>query len=175
VTVAADIPARVRDCAYKAATILEDGQAVTPDTVLARRTAADIALSALFGALKAAFITSVDREDLWRLCDAGERVLRAAEELHLSLRCCSRTVSVPICAVCKSLADACRACAESVGGTVDAKTLSRVRRAEHLCQTMRYERYADGAVRTVCDSGAAVIDACDHLLYTLRYTVLKNT
>ena len=48
-----------------------------------RRKIGRIALRGLYDALRQAFLTPIDREDLWRLCLLSERVLFAAEEMIL--------------------------------------------------------------------------------------------
>lgn len=170
-TIAADVFTRVQDCAEKAAKILENGQAITPQTVYTRRCAADIAKAAIFDALQAAFITPVDREDLWRLCEAGERLLCAAERFWLEMGCQNRTPSSPIDTMCHALARACRVC----GTAADPSSAKAVRYAQQVCYTVREQRYTDTAVRDLCDRGCCVAEACEHLLYVRRYTTLKNT
>ena len=70
-------------CVAQAVSLLKDLQHAHPPTELdirRRRRAGSIALRGLYDTLRQAFLTPIDREDLWQLCLLSERVLFAAEE-----------------------------------------------------------------------------------------------
>ena len=73
-------------CLAQATAIINDlKQGCSPNIndIRCQRRKDRIALKTLYDALRRTFITHIDREDLWLLCTASQRVLLAAEDLTL--------------------------------------------------------------------------------------------
>ncbi|MBQ9963957.1 MAG: hypothetical protein IJP14_02425 [Clostridia bacterium] len=179
--IAEDIYERCKRCLRDAAALtksLQDGKAVTPADVSARRAAADIAADTVFCLLRQAFITPIDREDLWALRDSCEAVLRAAEDTALVLYCAGRGVP-PCCA--PVLEQAARACAvplklwERFPHIASGNALSPLREAERVCYETKRAVFADATARRVCEAAVKTVAACERAVGQLQYRALKNT
>lgn len=179
--IAEDIYKRCRVCTDKAATVLNDmieNKALEPAAVRARRTAADIAGDTAYALLCRAFITPIDREDLWLLRETAERVWCSAEDTAILLYHCGRKLP---CA-CKPVIRAATACCTAAGQVAEvfpnpdttAHQMRLLREAEHTCHTTMRDCFADITVRRICESAYRVIAACERLIAVLRYTAMKN-
>ena len=156
---------------------LGKGGALSPTAVHARRLAADIAADAACAALGRAFITPLDREDLWLLRQRAEGVLCAAEEVALCVYhggvlpdCCVPLLTA-VAAGCRQLEKAWERFPEADGA---APVLRTLREAEMVRHTLRHERFADMTVRRLTDSLGRVPDAGVALWESMRYVALKN-
>lgn len=179
--IAEDIHARCRLCTEKAASMLADmitGDRIDPVTVQARRTAADIAGVTTYALLNRAFITPIDREDLWLMWETSERLCREAEDTALILYHGGRELP----SVCKTMIRATVACCEATGKITDlfpsldtaVQQFRLLREAQHTCHVTIHNCFADATVRQVCESAYRVIGACEQLIHVLRYAALKN-
>ncbi len=179
--IAEDIYARCRMCTDKAATILIDmvnGNPLEPMTVRARRTAADIAGDAAYASLCHAFITPIDREDLWLLREAAEDVWCAAEEASILLYHCGRQLPV----ACEPVIRATAACCTATGQVAEifpnpdstVQQMRVLREAQRACHITIHNCFADVTVRRICEGAYHVIAACRQLIAVMRYIAMKN-
>lgn len=179
--IAEDIYARCCVCADKAATVLMDminNNTLEPTTVRARRTAADIAGDTAYTLLSHAFITPIDREDLWLLREAAERVWRAAEDTAILLYHCGRQLP---CA-CEPVIRAAAACCTVARQLVEAfprpntgtQQMRVLREAQHICHITTRNCFGDVTARRICESTHHVITTCEQLIAVLRYAAIKN-
>ena len=179
--IAEDIYARCQLCTAEAATILTgmiNRSKIDPIAVQARRTAADIAGDAVYALLGHAFITPIDREDLWLLREAAERVRCEAEEAALLLYHCDHQLP----AVCEPVVHMAAACCTAAGqiaeefpnATAAAKQLRVLREAQRTCHTTLYNCFADATARRLCDGTYHVIAACEQFIRALQYAAMKS-
>ncbi len=179
--IADDIYARCRVCTDKAATILTDiinGSKLEPMAVQARRTAADIAGDTAYALLCHAFITPIDREDLWLLRESAERVWCAAEDTAMLLYHCGRLLP----AACEPVIQAVAACCTAAGLVIEvfpdpdstAQQMRVLREAQRTCHITMRNCFADVTVRRICEGAYRVITACEQLIAVLRYAAMKN-
>ncbi len=179
--IAEDIYARCRVCTNEAATLLTDllnSEKPDPMTVQARRTAADIAGNAIYALLRHAFITPIEREDLWLLRETAERVWRTAEDTALLLYHCEQPLppacepvvcmAITCCTVAKQLAEAFPN-VESI-----PKQMRLLREAEYTYHAALRTCFADDAARSLCEGVYRVITACEQFIAVLRYVAMKN-
>lgn len=178
--IAEDIGVRCRRCLHEAAQTLEAvsrGEVSSPVTVRARRVAADIAADAACAALGRAFITPLDREDLWLLRQCAEAVLCAAEEVGL---CAYHGGVLPDCCVplLQATAHGCRQLGtvweRFPDADITAPLLRPLREAHAILHTLRHDRFADMTVRRLTDGVGRVIDAGIRLAECRQYAALKN-
>ncbi len=170
-----EIYERCNRCLQDAAALLQAlsaGNTFTPAAVTARRTAADIAADVAVTELQKAFITPIDREDLWLLWDGCEAVLRAAEDTALTLYCAGRGTP-SCCAALLRQASACAAAPE-VPHSLPA-ALRAIREAERSCLETERTLFADSTARRVCEAVRHLITACERVITQTRYCTLKNT
>lgn len=179
--IAQDIYARTRDCAAKAAETIErlrSGRVPDPLTVRARHTAADIAADALYAQLLKAFLTPIDREDLWLIHTAGEAVYEAAEAVSLCVYHGGRAVPVRADKALCALSACCDVCVKAVTafGEVSRAAPWRqvLREAEEVLHRTMHDSFADATVRRLVTQGFALLHACERLITALRYAGLKN-
>ncbi len=179
--IAQDIYARCRVCADEAATVLADmidSQKLEPMAVQARRTAADIAADTVYALLGHAFITPIDREDLWLLREAAERVWCAAEDTAMLLYHCGRQLPP----ACKPVIHAAAACCTAAGQIAEvfpnpdatAQQMRVLREAQRTCHITIRNCFADVTARRICEGAYCVIAACEQLITVLRYAAMKN-
>lgn len=179
--IAEDVYARCQLCTTEAAAILTgmiNGNKIDPIAVQARRTAADIAGDAAYALLGHAFITPIDREDLWLLREAAERVWCEAEEAALLLYHCDHQLP----AACEPAVHMAAACCTAAGQiaeefpnvTAAAKRLRVLREAQRTCHTTLCNCFADDTARRVCDKAYRVMAACEQLICALRYAAMKS-
>lgn len=177
--IAEDIYARCRRS-------LQDGNAlltaamggVFPDTatVTARRIAADVADEATFALLARAFITPLEREDLWQLRRQAEEIHVAAEEVALSVH---HGGVLPDCCV-TLLCGAQQGC-EAVAVWFDTfprlpsdAPLRVIRDSQRQLYALRHERFGDMTVRRLTDRIATFTDTLIRFIDVCRYLFLKN-
>ncbi len=179
--IAEDVYARCRLCTAEAAAILVgmiDGSRIEPIAVQARRTAADIAGDTVYALLSRAFITPIDREDLWLMHKAAERVWCEAEDTAMLLYHCGRRLP----SVCETVIRAAAACCAAAGQITEAfpnsdtaaQRLRVLREAQRTCHTTVHTHFADATVRRICEGAYRVIGACEQLIGILRYTAMKS-
>lgn len=179
--IAEDIHARCRLCAAEAAAILTgmiNGDRMEPIAVQARRTAADIAGDTVYALLGRAFITPIDREDLWLMREAAERVWCEAEDTAMLLYHCGH----PLPSVCETVIRTTAACCVTAEQVTEAfpaidtvvQQTRVLREAQRLCHTTMRNCFADTTARRVCESAYRVIAACEQLIRALRYAALKS-
>ncbi len=179
--IAEDIYARCRVCTGKAANVLADmieKNTLTPTTVRARRAAADIATDAVYASLCHAFITPIDREDLWLLQEAAEHVCCAAEDTAILLYHCGRRLPSACESVVRATIACCTAAEQILESFPDPDTAALqmrvLREAEQVCHVTLHDCFADVTVRRICKASYRVIAACRQLIALLRYTAMKN-
>lgn len=179
--IAEDIYARCRICTDKAAAVLTDmidKNTLDPTTVRARRAAADIAADAVYASLCQAFITPIDREDLWLLQEAAEHVCRAAEDTAILLYHGGRRLPAACVPVIRATIACCAAAKQILEAFPDPDTAARqlrvLREAEHLCHVTLHDCFADVTVRRICEAAYRVTVACGQLIAVLRYAAMKN-
>ncbi len=76
------------ECALTTLQALRNHESITAsyiESIHRRRHAADIALQAKFDELRRAFITPIDREDLWLLRQCVDQIAETAEDIPLAL------------------------------------------------------------------------------------------
>lgn len=179
--IANDIYTRCRVCTEKAATILTDmtkGNYPEPLSIKTRRTAADVAGDATYALLCHTFITPIDREDLWLLRDAAERVWRTAEDTALLSYYCGQLIPC----TCESVIHAAAACCTVAKQVVEifprtdtiVQQMRILRESQYTCHITMCNCFADTTVQCICESAYRVIMACEKLIDTLRYTAIKN-
>ena len=179
--IAEDIYTRCRVCTKQAANILLDmidGKKLNPMTVQSRRTAADVAGDTTYSLLGHAFITPIDREDLWLLREAAEQVWRTAEDTAILLFHCGRQLP----SVCEPVIQATITCCAAAGKITEMfphpdATLPQMRvlrEAQHICHTTIRNCFADVTARRICEGACRAIAACEMLISILRYTAIKN-
>ena len=179
--IAEDIYARCRVCTDKAVGVLTDilnNHALDPTAVQARRTAADIAADTTYALLCRAFITPIDREDLWLLRETAEHVWCAAEDTSLLLYRYGRQLP-HTCAPIIHATIACCAAAKQVTEAFPspdtiAQQMRVLREAQHTCHTTLHDCFTDVTTRRICQHAFCVITACEHLIAALRYAAMKN-
>ncbi len=179
--IAEDIHARCRLCTAEAATILSgmiDSVTVEPIAVQARRSAADIAGDTVYALLGRAFITPIDREDLWLMHETAEQVWREAEDTALLLYHCGRQLP-PACEAAIRTAAACCTAAGQITAAfphIDAtrQRMRVLREAQRICHTTVHTCFADATTRRVCEGVYRVIRACELLIGVLRYAAMKS-
>lgn len=179
--IAEDIYRRCRVCTDKAATVLTDmikGNKLEPTAVRARRTAADIAGDTAYALLGHAFITPIDREDLWLLRETAERLLCTAEDTAILLYHCRQQLPCTCEPVIRAVAACCTATEQILENVPNpdgtAQQMRLLREAERTCHTTIHDYFADATVRHICESTYRVIAACERLIAVLRYTAMKN-
>ncbi len=163
-----DIYARCRLCLQQAAHLL-DGEKIDAIAIQARRKTADIAQSTFYAMLKHAFITPIDREDLWLIHTAAEHIHREAE--NTALRFC-RGEQHPSSEeeTIRRVVAACCTATEQIMSSFPALEISAshkriLREAECLCHAA--DRIGESAYR--------VVEACERFIIVLQYAALKNT
>ncbi len=179
--IAEDIYARCRVCTDKATAVLIDmidNHTLEPTAVLARRTAADIAGDTTYALLCRAFITPIDREDLWLLREAAEHVWCTAENTAILLYHCGRQLPGACEPVVRGAATCCTAAGQVAEVFPSPDTIAQqmrvLREAQHTCHITLHNCFADVTVRRICESAFRVIDSCEQLIAVLRYTAMKN-
>lgn len=179
--IAEDIYVRCRVCTNNAATVLTDminGNRLEPIAVLARRTAADIAGDTAYALLARAFITPIDREDLWLLRETSEHVWRVAEDTALLLYHCGQQLPCACKPIIQAAAECCTAAGQIVEAFPDPDTTAQqmrlLRKAQRTYHTTIHSYFADVTVRRICKSAYRVITACEQLITSLRYAAMKN-
>ncbi len=180
--IAEDIYARCARCLCDAAELaraLTVGKTVVPTDVTARRAAADIAADTTFGLLRQAFITPVDREDLWTLWGCAEAVLRAVEDTALSLYCAGRGLPSECVSAMQQLAECCESPVVAIESRLKTEALTTavqtIRQAVHRCYETERAVFANATARRTCQSMLIGAAACERVVAQLRYMILKNT
>ena len=179
--IAEDVYERCRACTVNAATILENivvGKPVQPSAVAARRTAADIAGDTTAALLRQAFITPIEREDLWRLRSLSERLWREAENTALFVSRQRKPLPIP----CRQIFHAAAVACQSVGQAFEqfprhhalACTLRPLRDAERLCHTVAHEYCDDVTTGHLCQAVLRLIAQAEMLSEALQYIQIKN-
>ena len=157
-------------CLAQTTAILNDlaqGHPPNIDSVHRRRHKDRIALKALYDALRHAFITPIDREDLWLLCTTAQRVLSAAEDLALR----ADHVRLHTGDGWSSLRSVCRALQKSVAA------FPRFQREETFFASVDTVQSQLLAIKNHLDLPAdayALIGACETFADTLLIAALKN-
>ncbi|MBR5540471.1 MAG: hypothetical protein IKU56_03745 [Clostridia bacterium] len=179
--IAEDVYARCRLCTVQAATILTgmiNGVKIEPIAVQARRTAADIAGDTVYALLGRAFITPIDREDLWLLHETAEHVWCEAENTALLLYHCDRQLPRACEAVVRSSIACCTAARQIAEAfpTPDTTTqqMRALREAQRIYHTTVHSNFTDATIRRICEGTHRVITACEQLIGVLRYTAMKS-
>ncbi len=179
--IAEDIYARCRICTEEAATVLTNmigNIKLDPIAVQSRRTAADIAGDTAYALLGHAFITPIDREDLWLLRETSERVWCAAEDTAMLLYHCGRQLPVACEPVIRATATCCATAGQIVevfpNSDVTARSMRVLREAQYTCHITTHNCFADVTVRRLCEGAYRVITACEQLIAVLRYVAMKN-
>lgn len=173
-----DCYTRCRHCITSAKTVLEElqrGQVPNPAAVQARRTAADIAGETTYRLLRHAFITPIDREDLWALWASAERIWRTAEDTALVLYHSGCTLPYDCKGAIVAAADCCNETAAASETTKTASAYRAVRAAQTLCHTTLHNRFADAGTQRLCIGTLQTVAACEDWLSLFQYVILKNT
>ena len=177
--IAEEIYERGQRCLREAAVWLQqaaDGQIPTPGAIAARRTAADMAADTATALLRQAFITPIDREDLWVFWEACEAVLCAVEEVALTAYCCGRTVPTGCANAVIQTAAVCRGIAENFpNSTVTVPVLRSLRDAERTCYETRRAVFENATARRICEALQEALRACAAVCSVQRYCAVKNT
>ena len=137
---------------------LKNGHLPTEQQITRRRRTGAIALRALYDELRRAFLTPIDREDLWQLCLAAQQVLFAVENTALTGSYHQQRILCSLIAACTQLRSAVSMFPQF---RRDDAWLDHVFKAQmHLSEVRQSEK----VVSTTC---AALIDA-------LLLAALKN-
>lgn len=166
-----EILERCRQCclaAKQTLLTLSEGRFLDPTTVIIRRRAADISAEASFALLRRAFITPLDREDVWQLRYRAERLWRESENTALRVqgakeRCRSFDMVYKAADCC----DVLHVAMERFPNPFDVASVYSVIEDLH-CRLLR----ETDSVLT--DNLFCVAAACDDLLFWLQYVLLKH-
>lgn len=147
---------------------LSEGGFLDPSTVTIRRRAANISADASFALLRRAFITPLDREDVWQLRYHSERLLRESENTALRVqganeRCRSFDTVYKAADCC----DLLHVAMERFPNPFDVASVYSAIEDLH-CRLLR----ETDSVLT--ESLVCVAVACEELLFWLQYVLLKN-
>ncbi len=155
---------------------VKNGTYPDPTSVTARRIAADMADEAALVLLARAFITPIEREDLWQLRRGAEAVHIAAEDVALGVY--HGGVLPASCAV---LLDNAATCCEAVAAWFESfprlpttAPLRLIRDSQQQLHTLRHERFGDMTVRRLTDRLTEFTDTLIRFVDVCRYTFLKN-
>ncbi len=146
--------------------------AVCEDIRRRRRTGV-IALQTTFTELKEAFITPIDREDLWLLRQTTEAVLRAAEDIVLTLYRCGKT-ALPCddTARLTAVEEECRFLCAAVEAVAVYPRLDAAEKQLNAAEK-QHEQCPDDAAFPWHRALHALSDTCRTAAERLRYILLK--
>lgn len=175
--IANEICDRASGCVKQASVILSDarqGRVCDPTTVFARRGAADIAATSLYGILNKAFVTPIDREDLWLIHTAGEAVIQTTEDLVLCFYHAGRPVPSSLCEAMNAVEQCLSLSAKADDEQGADKRWQGLRHAERVLHRTLRDTFADATARRCAYRALRVVDACRRWLNAHRYSNLKN-
>lgn len=163
------------------------GRSPAAEEIRLRRKRDDTVQRALFDELRRAFLTPIDREDLWALVTACGALFFAVEETALELKR-QRYDRIPETGeLWEEIGGACEAIRQAVEGFVQfhrrddtTEALRRLKRHAARARRARDERLptllAAGDLRRIrlYDGGMAILDHCEVVADRLLTAILKN-